>query len=132
MTLFDVIESLMVDKDGLLTLLYPLAFIAKANNKGIPNYSQAMNGLDALGYMEAMENEMQQLEEKHPWDIILISDVPEGANILDSTLAFKRRQFPDRRVRKLKACLCVQGDQQQIEGVDSFDTYAPVIAWSTM
>jgi hypothetical protein len=59
MTQFDVIESLMVDEDGFLTTLHPLAFAAKANNKNTPNYSQAMNGLDALGYKEAMEKEMQ-------------------------------------------------------------------------
>jgi hypothetical protein len=100
MTQFDVIESLMVDEEGLLTTLHLLAFTAKANNEDTPNYSQTMNGPDALGYMEVMEKEMQQLEDKHPWDIIPISDVPEGANILDSTWA-------DGRVRKLKARLCV-------------------------
>jgi hypothetical protein len=56
---------------------------------------------------------------------------PEGANILDSTWAFKRKRFPDGRVRKLKARFCVRGDQQ-IEGVDFFDTFAPVVAWSTV
>ena len=34
-------------------------------------------------------------------------------------------------VRKLKARFCVRGDQQ-IEGVDFFDTYAPTVAWSTV
>jgi hypothetical protein len=81
--------------------------------------------------MEAMQIEMNQLEEKNPWDVIPLSDVPEGANILDSTGAFKRKQFPDGRVRKLKARICVRGDQQ-IEGIDFFDTYTPVLAWSTV
>jgi hypothetical protein len=126
-----IIESLALDEDGLLTSLHPLAFAAKANNEDTPNFSQAMNGPDALGYVDAMENEIQQLEEKDPWDIIPISKVPEGANILESTWAFKWKQFPDGRVRKLKARLCVRGDQQ-IEGVDFFDTYAPVVAWSTV
>jgi hypothetical protein len=131
MTQFDVIESLMVDKDGFLTMLHLLVFTAKANNKDTPNYGQAINGPDALGYTEAMEKEIQQLEEKHLWDIIPINDIPEGANILDSSWAFKHKRFPDGRVGKLKARLCVQGDQQ-IEGVDFFDTYAPVVAWSTV
>ena len=48
-----------------------------------------MNGPDALGYMDVMEKEIQQLEEKDPWDIIPISEVPEGANILHSTWAFE-------------------------------------------
>ena len=55
--------------------------------------------------------------------------VPEGVNIPDSTWVFKRKQYPDGSVRKLKARWCVRGDHQ-IEGVD-FDTFAPVVAWST-
>jgi hypothetical protein len=81
--------------------------------------------------MEAMEKEMQQLEEKEPWDVIPISSIPEGANMLDLTWAFKQKRFPDGRVQKLKARWCIRGDQQ-IEGVDFFDTYAPVVAWSTV
>ena len=34
-------------------------------------------------------------------------------------------------MRKLKARLCVRGDQQ-VEGIDFFETYAPVVAWSTV
>lgn len=60
-----------------------------------------------------------------------IYDVPEGANILDSTWVFKRKRAPDGTVKKLKARFCVRGDQQ-IEGVDFFDTFAPVVAWSTV
>ena len=127
----EVIESYMTDEEGLLTTLHPLAFAAKANNEDTPNFHQAMNGPDAEGYYEAMEKEMEQLEEKNPWDEIPIETVPEGANILDSTWAFKRKRFPDGRVRKLKARFCVRGDQQ-IEGVDFFDTFAPVVAWSTV
>jgi histone deacetylase 1/2 len=78
-----------------------------------------------------MQKEMAQLEEKQPWDVIPLDAVPEGANILDSVWAFKRKRFPDGRVRKLKARFCVRGDQQ-IEGVDFFDTFAPVVAWSTV
>jgi hypothetical protein len=129
--LMNILESLSLDEQGLLTTLHPLAFAAKANNDDTPNYYQAMNGPDALGYLEAMKIEMDQLEEKDPWDVIPLSDVPEGANILDSTWAFKRKRFPDGRVKKLKARICVRGDQQ-IEGLDFFDTYAPVVAWSTV
>ena len=126
-----VLEGLQTDEEGLLTTLHPLAFAAKANNDDTPNFYQAMNGPDAEGFYQAMGKEMEQLESKDPWDIIPISDVPEGANILDSVWAFKRKRFPDGLVRKLKARWCVRGDQQ-IEGVDFFDTYAPVVAWSTV
>ena len=77
-----------------------------------------------------MCDEMETSEKLEPWDIIPDIEVPEGVNILDSTWVFKRKRYPDGSVRKLKARWCVRGDQQ-IEGVDFFDTYAPVVAWST-
>ena len=131
LTQMEVLESLAMDEFGLLTTFHPLAFAAKVNNEDTPTYYQAMNGPDCLGFIKAMEVEMQQLDEIDPWEIIPLDQVPEGANILDLTWAFKRKRFPDGWVRKLKAQLCVRGDQQ-IEGVDFFDTYAPVVAWSTV
>eukprot|EP00957_Ditylum_brightwellii_P104945 7999009-Ditylum_brightwellii.AAC.1 len=52
-------------------------------------------------------------------------------NVLDLTWAFKVKWFPNGTINKLKACLCVCGDQQ-IEGVDVFDTYALVVNFSTI
>ena len=52
-------------------------------------------------------------------------------HILQGTWAFKRKRFPDGRIRKLKARFCVRGDQQ-IEGVDFFESFAPVVQWSTV
>jgi hypothetical protein len=106
----EILESLSKDEQGLLMTLHPLAFAAKANNEDMPTYSQVMNGLDALGYIEAMKKKMDQLEEKDPWEMIPLSEIPEGANILDSTWAFKRKQFPDGwSICKLKARFCVRG-----------------------
>ena len=34
-------------------------------------------------------------------------------------------------MKKIKARLCVRGDQQ-IKEVDYFETYAPVVSWSTV
>lgn len=118
------------DEEGLLMDLHPLAFAAKANSEDLPNFHQAMNGPDAEGYLKAMDLEIEQLLEKDPWEVVSIESIP-GKNILDSTWAFCRKRYPDGRVRKLKARWCVRGDQQ-LEGVDFFDTYAPVVAWSTV
>jgi hypothetical protein len=52
-----------------------------------------------------------------------------GKKVLDSTWVFRHKRFPDGSVRKLKARWCVRGDQQ-VEGVDFFDTYAPVVCSS--
>jgi hypothetical protein len=52
-------------------------------------------------------------------------------NVLPSTWAFKCKRFPDGTVRKLKARFCVRGDRQK-EGIDYFDTFAPVVSWQTV
>ena len=57
--------------------------------------------------------------------------ISEGKRMIDSVWAFRRKRYPDERVKKLKARLCVRGDQQ-LEGLDFFDTYSPVVGWSTI
>jgi Reverse transcriptase (RNA-dependent DNA polymerase) len=117
------------DEDGLLDDLHPLAFAAKANNEDTPNFYQAMNGPDAEGYIQAMDDEYNSLD---PWEEVPRSEaIEKAANILPSTWAFKCKRFPDGRIKKFKARWCIRGDRQ-IEGVDFFETYAPVVSWSTV
>ena len=52
-------------------------------------------------------------------------------HVLPSTWAFRCKRFPDGTIKKLKARFCARGDRQ-LEGVDFFDTYAPVASWSTV
>ena len=58
-------------------------------------------------------------------------DLPPGANVLPGTWALKVKRFPDGRFRKFKARYCVRGDKQ-LEGIDYFQTYAPVVSWLTV
>ena len=52
-------------------------------------------------------------------------------NVLPSAWAFKIKRYPDGLVKKLKARFCARGDRQK-EGVDFFDTFAPVVNWTTV
>jgi hypothetical protein len=54
-----------------------------------------------------------------------------GKNVLPSTWAFKIKHYPDGCVKKFKACFCARGDRQT-EGVNYFETWAPVVMWSTV
>ena len=47
-------------------------------------------------------------------------------NVIQSTWAFKLKRYPDGLVKNFKGRLCARGDQQ-LEGNDFFDTYAPVV-----
>ena len=54
-----------------------------------------------------------------------------GSNVLQPTWAFKRERYPEDIPKKHKARFCIKGDQQ-IEGIDVFETHAPVASWITV
>ena len=56
---------------------------------------------------------------------------PRGTNILMSTWAFKKKRSPDGALKNFKARLCVRGNQQ-IDGPDVFEIFAPVVALITV
>ena len=55
----------------------------------------------------------------------------KGMNVLKSTWAFKLKRLPDGTAYRHKARFCARGDLQK-EGIDFFETYAPVVQWSTI
>ena len=71
-----------------------------------------------------MESAAAKLQiKKKVWDVVVRQP---GMNVLPSTWAFKCKRFPDGSVWKLKARFCA-GGHRQIEGIDYFETFAPVI-----
>ena len=52
-------------------------------------------------------------------------------NVLKSTWAFKLKRYPDGLIKKFKARFYARGDMQ-LEGIDFFETYAPVVQWTTL
>jgi hypothetical protein len=106
----------------------PLTLTMKANAEDNPRWNEAMNGPDAEGFWRAMEDELRQLADKDVWEVVSRS---QADKIIPSTWTYKVKRFPDGTVRKLKARFCARGDCQ-IEGIDFFDTYAPVVSWHTV
>jgi hypothetical protein len=49
-------------------------------------------------------------------------------NVLPSTWALRCKRLPDGMISKLKARFCARVDKQ-LEGVDFFETFAPVCNW---
>ena len=109
--------------------MHPMFLGAKANSEDNPTWEEAMNGPNRKGYWEACEKELNTLDsDKNAWDVV---DREPWMNVLPSTWAFKCKRFPSGDIRKLKARFCVRGDRQ-VEGVDYFDTFAPVVNWTTV
>jgi hypothetical protein len=118
------------DPDGNTVEYMPPTILAtQANAEDNPTFEQAMSGPERAGYWKACEVELNTLEnEKQAWEVV---EREPWMNVLPSTWAFKCKRFPDGTVRKLKARFCVRGDRQ-IEGIDFFETFAPVVSWTTV
>ena len=101
---------------------------SEASQLDNPNWWQAMNGPFAAEYWKAECVEIETLENMEAWEVV---DTPEGVKHIDSTWAFKLKRFPDGLIKKFKARLCARGDQQEY-GIDYFETYAPVVQWTTV
>ena len=115
--------------DGTVEEMHPFALATKADAADNPTWEQAMNGPDSAGYWEACKKELHTLaDKKNAWDVVKCQP---WMNILPSTWAFRCKMYPDGSVCKLKARFCARGDKQ-VKGIDYFDTFAPVINWTTV
>ena len=101
---------------------------SEASKEDNPRWKDAMGGDHADDYWKAMKTEIATLESMGAWEVVERSD---DMNVIDSTWAFKCKRYPDGLIKKFKARFCARGDQQ-LEGIDFFETYAPVVQWTTV
>ena len=101
---------------------------AQVPSEDTPNWETAMSGPLKDGFLKACDKEVDTLENKDCWEVV---DRQPWMHVLPSTWAFRIKRFTDGQLRKLKARFCVRGDKQ-VEGIDFFDTYAPVVNWTTV
>ncbi|GKY94961.1 hypothetical protein MPSEU_000460700 [Mayamaea pseudoterrestris] len=105
----------------------PAVYKAAATDPDTLSYEQAMADQPHVSkWLEAAAEEIRVLESKGTWE-----EVPKSqakGRILPGTWVFRRKRTPDGSIKKYKGRYCVRGDLQ--EGV--FETFAPVIAWSTI
>eukprot|EP00804_Cyclotella_cryptica_P018714 CCRYP_007209-RC/>CCRYP_007209-RC protein AED:0.30 eAED:0.29 QI:0/0/0/1/0/0/2/0/483 len=88
-----------------------------------------MNSPDSDKWFEAMEEELTTLEhDLAAWDLV---PREPWMHVLPSTWAFHIKRFPNGLVKKFKARFCVRGDCQK-EGIDFWETWPPVVQWSTV
>ena len=104
---------------------------AATSNPDVLHYGQAMRAHDKKEFRKAMESEVAQHSEGKHWRVIPRSQVPKGKRVLPSVWAFKRkRRLATGEIYKWKARLNIHGGKQ-IHGVDFWETYAPVVQWTT-
>nr|GEV98165.1 zinc finger, CCHC-type [Tanacetum cinerariifolium] len=77
---------------------------------------------------EAINDEIGSIMENNTW---VLSDLPPGCKHLGCKWIFKKKMKVDGTIDKFKARLVIQGFRQK-EGIDYFDTYAPVARITTI
>jgi hypothetical protein len=91
-------------------------------------YGEAMASRDVAFWKEAIQDEMDSIMQNKVWKL---ADLPPGCKPLGCKWIFKRKMKVDGTIDKYKARLVIQGFRQK-EGIDYFDTYAPVARISTI
>ncbi|GJZ22851.1 zinc finger, CCHC-type containing protein [Tanacetum coccineum] len=91
-------------------------------------YNEAMQSRDFAFWKEAIDDEIGSIMENNTW---VLSDLPPGCKPLGCKWIFKRKMKVDGTIDKFKARLVIQGFRQK-EGIDYFDTYAPVARITTI
>ncbi|GKA66455.1 zinc finger, CCHC-type containing protein [Tanacetum coccineum] len=91
-------------------------------------YNEAMQSRGCCFLEEANDDKIGSIMENNTW---VLSDLSPGCKSLGCKWIFKRKMKVDGIIDKFKARLVIQGFRQK-EGIDYFDTYAPVACITTI
>jgi hypothetical protein len=106
--------------------------LAESKDPDTMYYYQAMREPDREQFKGAMEQEVEAHTRNEVWELIKKSAVPKGHKIMPSVWSMKRkRKIATREIYKWKARLNIDGSKQE-EGVNFWETFAPVASWSTI
>jgi hypothetical protein len=110
----------------------PIAFAAGTkNNPDILSQAQIFKATDRDKFIASQLPEIQGLVDADVFKYHSMNELPPRAQLLNAIWSYHCKCRPDGTLLKHKSRICVDGSQQQY-GVDYWETYAPIIHWSTI
>ena len=91
-------------------------------------YQEAVSAPDIKQWKNAMDEEMEQIEEKKTWKLVKL---PEGARVVKNKWVYFYKKDAEGRLKRRRARLVAKGFTQQ-KGVDYDEVFAPVAKYSTV
>jgi hypothetical protein len=107
------------------------AFPATPISSDTLTQSAMLKASDQTSFLQAQVPEIQGLHASGVFSYHRIGTLPPQARLLNAIWSYRQKRSPAGLLLKHKARICTDGSQQQY-GVDSWDTYAPVVSWSTV
>jgi hypothetical protein len=89
-------------------------------------FTEAMNSRSKDYWVEAMENELNSLRKNEVYEVL--DSTPPNINIVTCKWVFRIKRNQINKTKKYKARLVARGFTQ-VEGVDYFETFAPVLSY---
>jgi histone deacetylase 1/2 len=95
------------------------------------HYGAMRKDKDRPLFEEDMKREVSDLVKSNSIKIMRREELPAGTKPVPAIWSFRRKRAPDWTITKWKARLCPHGGKQ-VEGENFWETYAPVVTWSTV
>ena len=93
-----------------------------------PPWKQALAGEDAEKWHGAMKEEVTSLSEHGTYELV---ELPVGAKAISGKWVYKIKRGPTGEIQRYKARYVARGFTQE-EGIDFFETWAPVGSYATL
>ena len=123
-----------VSLEGIFKINDPFSFVAGTkNNPDVLSCSQMMKADDRDTFLQTEPKEIKGLIEAGVFSYLPVQDIPADCQnkLLNAIWSYRRKRRPDGTLLKHKCRICADGSQQR-HGIDYWDTYSPIVQWSTV
>jgi len=126
------LQALNTYFDGTINLTHNYVMTTlKNSDNDVYTYKNMLEQEDRMEFIKAMFEELDDHNDRGHWTIMPRSEMPDGHKPIMAIWSFKRKRYPDGRIKKYKGRLCAHGGQQEY-GVNYWETYSPVVNWMSV